>query len=629
MCGICGKVYFEIDRPVEKDILTAMCQSIRHRGPDGQGQYRKGAVGLGSVRLSIIDLEGGHMPLANEDQSIWIVYNGEVYNFPELRQRLQAAGHQFATRSDTEVLVHLYEEKGETFARELNGMFAFAIWDERRQKLLLGRDQLGIKPLFYAELPDRLLFGSEIKAILQDGIARELDRIALHDYLSLNYVPGPRTLFKNIRKLPPGHILTLNVPSGRPEIKPFWQYPAEAEANGRNGVPENPETALLDVLRQSVHDTMISDVPVGAFLSGGIDSSLVVALMSEVTDQPVQTFSVGFEERSYSELPYAKIIAERYRTDHHELVLQPDVRDLIFAMVDYFDEPFADNSAVAVYAVSRLAAADVKVVLSGDGGDELFGGYYTYQADKLAKIYRQLPAILGERLIPGLVQTLPTSFDKASLDFKLKRFVSGASQSPLAAHYAWKAYLSEDMKAELYAKNGQSAPIRPTVEVLQAHYDAYPARDWLNRLLHVDCKVQLVDDMLTKVDRMSMAHSLEVRVPLLDQRLLQFAARLPARYKVRGLKLKHILKQVAKQVLPEEIINRPKAGFTIPIARWLAQDLRELVDEALSPQRLQAQGIFAPQKVQAMLEAHRQGKRDYSRSLFTLLVFSLWHQKHL
>jgi asparagine synthase (glutamine-hydrolysing) len=389
------------------------------------------------------------------------------------------------------------------------------------------------------------------------------------------------------------------------------------------------------MLRGIVRDQMVSDVPLGAFLSGGIDSSLVVALMSEVSGQPVKTFSIGFEEESYSELPYARLVANRYGTDHHELVMQPQAHDVVTAMASYFDEPFADSSSAAVFAVSELAARHVKVALSGDGGDELFGGYYTYQADKLARIYRCLPRFLTGGLLSKLVHLLPTSDRKASLDFKLKRFVQGASLPPLPAHVAWKAFFSEDMKAELYRPsngngngNGHHKGRRPSVQLLQDYYDRYTSDDLLNRLLYVDMKVQLVDDMLTKVDRMSMAHSLEVRVPLLDLRLVEFMARLPSSLKVHGMTLKYLLKRVARRLLPKEILRRPKAGFTIPVAVWLKHDLRDMVSDYLSPPRLADQGLFRSEVVEAMLAAHWSGRHDYSRNIWNLLMFSLWHERY-
>lgn len=628
MCGLCGKVYYDPARLVERSTLVNMCDTIAHRGPDADGFYINGSVGLGSRRLSIIDVEGGRMPIHNEDETIWIVYNGEVYNFPQLRTQLEARGHRFATHSDTETIVHLYEEKGDDFARHLNGMFALAIWDDRRKRLVLARDQLGIKPLYYAVLDDRLVFGSELKTILADGVDRTIDRVALHDYLSFNYVPGPRSMFAAIRKLPPGHVLVFDAASRRVTTTRYWDLPepglSAPPASGRH-----LEDELLALLRDVVRDQMISDVPIGAFLSGGIDSSLVVALMSECSDRPVRTFSLGFQEESYSELPYARMIARRFNTDHHELVLEPKAHDLVRAMSEYFDEPFADSSSIAVYAVSQLAADHVKVALSGDGGDELFGGYYTYQADKLASIYRRLPKALGAGLFPWLVDRMPVSDEKASLDFKLRRFMAGGMLPPLQAHYAWKAYFSEEAKMQLYGPlNGHAKELRPSVSLLEGYHHGYQSTDWLNRLLYVDMKVQLVDDMLTKVDRMSMAHSLEVRVPLLDLRLVEFMSQVSSDLKVRGMTLKYLLKRVAKRVLPKEILTRKKAGFTVPVASWVKTDLKDMVHEYLSPERLASQGIFDGRAVERLLDAHYRGVRNHSHNIWTLLMFSLWYERY-
>jgi asparagine synthase (glutamine-hydrolysing) len=626
MCGICGIVYFDRSRDVDQALLGTMCDTIHHRGPDQQGFYVNGPVGLGSVRLSIIDVAGGKMPISNEDGNVWIVYNGEVYNFPALRDRLERAGHRFETHTDTEAIVHLYEELGDDFARELNGMFACAMWDERQGRLILARDQMGIKPLYYAELSDRLVFGSEIKAMLDAGIDREIDPIALHDYLSLNYVPGPRTIFKAIKKLPPGHILTYEAATNAIKITQYWDVPRST--NGKITISNDLETDLLNLLRDVVRDQLISDVPLGAFLSGGIDSSLVVALMSEVTGQPVKTFSVGFAEKSYNELPYARIVAERFRTDHHEIIFQPDALEAVEAMTKYFDEPFADSSAVPVFAVSELARKHVKVALSGDGGDEVFGGYATYQADKIAALYRRLPRAIGAGIVPQLVNMLPTSEGKVSFDFKAKRFVQGGMLAPLPAHAAWKSFFSEEMKSKLYDIDSDKRHLRPTVQLLQEHYDAYPGDDIINRLLYVDSKVQLVDDMLVKVDRMSMAHSLEVRVPLLDVRLVEWMAQMPSELKVRGLTLKYLLKRVAARVLPREILERKKAGFSIPIARWIKTDLRPLITQHLSPEAVAAQGFFNSRVVAEMLDDHWSGRRDYSRQIWNLLMFSMWFERY-
>lgn len=632
MCGICGKVYYDQHRPVERGVLTAMCDTMMHRGPDSQGVHIDGAAGIGSTRLSIIDVPGGRMPIPNEDETVWIVFNGEIYNYQHLRERLERAGHRFTTHSDTETILHLYEEVGDSFAEMLNGMFAVAIWDSRRRRLVLARDHVGIKPLFYAELKDRLLFGSEIKPLLVDGVDRSIDPIALHDYLSLNYVPGPRTIFSSVRKLLPGHIMTYEARTQQTQIRRFWDIPRPDPVLANIRASANLEDELLNLLRQIVRDQMVSDVPLGSFLSGGLDSSLLVALMSEVSDRPVKTFSVGFNEESYSELPYARIVAERFGTDHHELVLAPKAHDMVMSMAEYFDEPFADSSALPTYAISGVAAKHVTVALSGDGGDEVFGGYYTYQADKIASLYRRLPQALGAGLLPRLVSMMPVSDRKASLDFKLKRFMTGGMLPPLSAHVAWKSFFSEDMKSRLYAANGNNGNggrLRPSVDVMQAYFDGYPTKDMINRLMYVDSKVQLVDDMLTKTDRVSMAHSLEVRVPLLDLRLVEFMARMPSHLKVHGMTLKYLMKRVGARVLPHEIMHRPKAGFNIPIARWLRTDLSDMVNTYLSPNAIADQGLFDPQEVSSMLQAHFASQHDYSRNIWNLLMFSLWHERYV
>jgi asparagine synthase (glutamine-hydrolysing) len=466
---------------------------------------------------------------------------------------------------------------------------------------------------------------------LVDGVDRAIDPIGLHDYLSLNYVPGPHTIFAAVRKLLPGHMLTFEARQQKVTISQFWDLPAVQDTSAPLRRTGDLEQDLLRLLRQVVRDQLISDVPVGAFLSGGIDSSMVVALMSEVSREPVKTFSVGFLEQSFDELPYARIIAKRFGTDHHELVMQPQARETVVAMADYFDEPFADSSAVAVFAVSRLAAGHVKVALSGDGGDEVFGGYSTYQADKLAALYRHLPGVIGNRLIPTLIGLLPASDRKVSLDFKLKRFVNGGSLQPLPAHFSWKAFLSEAMKARLYNPDFERqhrSVLRPSIELVEPYYDRYRAHDLLNRLLYVDMKVQLVDDMLTKVDRMSMANSLEVRVPLLDLRLVEFMARLPSALKVHRLTLKYLLKRVAAKLLPREILRRRKAGFHVPVARWIKTELRDMVSDYLAPARIASHGIFNAHVVGEMLEMHWRGRHDYSRSIWNLLMFNLWHERY-
>ena len=599
-----------------------MCASLHHRGPDDRGIYVCGPIGLGATRLSIIDVEGGHQPLSNETGSIWGTLNGEIYNFQELRADLLQRGHHFTTHGDTEVLVHLYEEYGDDFVKRLQGMFAVAIWDRPRQRVLLARDRLGIKPLFYALHDGQLLWGSEIKSILTTDIPRRVDPAALHDYLSFDYVPGPRTMFEGICKLQAGHVLIWD---GALHIHRYWDVPGKQIELARN--LEELGAQLRSLLEDAVRDAMVSDVPVGAFLSGGLDSSIVVALMSRVAAEPVRTFAVGFQERSYNELSYARLVAQQYGTQHHEVIVEPHIQDVIHEIVDHFDEPFADSSAVATYYVSQVARQHVKVVMSGDGGDEIFGGYTIYQADRLAHLYRRLPRFLGEQTIPRVVRRLPASERKMSWDLKLRRFVEHARLDPMAAHGSWRMIFTEEMKERLYA--GRCAECRDSLDLLRAHFDAYPDNDPLNRFMYVDTKVSLVDDMLTKVDRMSMANSLEVRVPLLDHRVVEWMSQVPSDLKVKGLNLKYLFKHVARDLLPRTIVDRRKAGFHVPIPGWIKHELRPLIEEQLGPAAVARQGIFDPAYVGHLLAAHQAGRENYSRNIWGLLIFSLWYDRYI
>lgn len=511
MCGICGQLALLDHVSIAPETIEAMSARLRHRGPDDAGTFVRGAIGLAARRLAIIDVEGGHQPIANEDGTVWAVQNGEIYNYRALRDALAARGHQFTTHSDTEVLVHLYEEHGPDFVTHLRGMFAVAVWDETEGQLVLARDRLGIKPLFVAEWNGTFAFASEIKALLAAGLPPRLDPAALHDYLSFDYVPGPRTMFDGVRKLPPAHRLIVSRTGRDATIERYWDFPPQPEAfepvDGRD-----LRSGLRARLEDAVRATMVSDVPVGAFLSGGLDSSLVVALMARQSGRPVRTFSIGFQERSYNELPYARRVAEQYGTEHTELVVTPHVEEVIHQLVEDFDEPFADSSAVATRYVSAAAAGHTKVVLSGDGGDEVFGGYVIYQADKLAGAYRRLPHVLGGRILPAIADRIPASDRKMSWDLKLRRFVAGAGSDPATAHASWRMIFSAEMKDRLYAPGFDRAS-HDSLDVMRAAFAAYPGPDLLNRFMVVDAKVSLVDDMLTKVDRTSMAHGLEVRVP--------------------------------------------------------------------------------------------------------------------
>jgi asparagine synthase (glutamine-hydrolysing) len=625
MCGIAGKLNLQNAHPVMYDTIAGMCEVMKHRGPDDEGIYLDGNFGMGMRRLSIIDLHTGKQPLSNEDKTVWAVFNGEIYNFLEQRALLEQIGHTFSTKTDTEVIVHLYEEYGATFVERLTGMFAIAVWDKRQRKLILARDRLGIKPLYYAVNGDRLLFGSEIKAVLHDSDKQEIDLQALHDYLSFNYIPGPGTIFKQIRSLPPAHILTCA--KGATTVAPYWELTYPMGSNGKVRSEESYCEELHELLKLTIKQHLISDVPLGVFLSGGLDSSTLVALMSQVSSQRIATFSIGFEDQSYNELAYAKAVAKEYDTTHHELVVSPNIVDLLPELIRHFDQPFADSSAIPVYCVSKLAREHVKVALSGEGGDEVFAGYQTYAAYKLAELYKRLPRSLVAKIIPTLVRRLPVSHKKVSIDYKAKRFVKGALLTPPEGHYWWKVIFTEEAKARLYVRptNGLADPVRLYRDI----YEGCSARDALTRLQHIDLKVWLPDDILVKADRMSMANSLEARVPFLDHRVVEFAASLPPRLKLRGLTKKYILKRTMSPDLPSKVINCRKRGFNVPIPSWLGHELREMVHEVLGPRRLKDVGIFNPATVSEIVRAHEEMRMDYSRNIWGLLVFMLWYEEYV
>jgi asparagine synthase (glutamine-hydrolysing) len=622
MCGIAGTLRLGSDRPVTREEVARMCAVLRHRGPDDEGVHVDGGLGIGMRRLSIIDLATGRQPIGNEDGTVWTVFNGEIYNFRELRRELRGRGHVFTTATDTEVIVHLYEEHGPGFVERLRGMFALAVWDAPRRRLVLARDRLGIKPLYYAETAEGLLFGSELKAVLAGGLGRDVDRQALHDYLSLGYVPGPRTIFAAARKLPPAHLLVCE--RGQVTVRRYW---ALAYRPAPRWSDDEAAERLRALLRETVRGHLMSDVPLGVFLSGGVDSSTLVALMREVGGGPIRTFSIGFDEASYDELGVAREVARRFGTEHHELVVRPDAVDLVPALVRAFDEPFADSSAVPVYCVSRLARDHVKVVLSGEGGDEVFAGYDTYTAGRLAETYRRLPAALSRRLLPALVRRLPVSHRRVSLDYKAKRFVAGALRPPADAHYAWKEIFSEDAKAALYA--GGAGAFAPPVRLYRDAFAACGAAEALTRLQHVDQAIYLPDDILVKADRMTMANSLEGRVPFVDHHVVEFAASLPARLRLRGLAKKYVLKRAMAGALPERVLRGPKRGFNVPIPVWLAGELRDLVHDVLNDKRVREAGFFDPAAVRALIDEHERRRHDRSRNLWALLVFTLWCEEYL
>jgi asparagine synthase (glutamine-hydrolysing) len=589
-----------------------MSATLVHRGPDSSGEFSDEGVALAARRLSIIDLETGDQPVANENGTVHVVQNGEIYNYRELRRELERAGHSFRTQGDTEVLLHLYEEHGDRFAERLRGMFAIAIWDASHRRLLLARDRFGIKPLYYRHADNELAFASELRALPRG----EIDLDALEAFLAFNSIPAPLTIFREIRKLPPGHLLIWE--DGRLELRRFAR-PAPLEE-----LREDEEAELVEELRSRLRDSvrahLVSDVPVGVLLSGGVDSAFLAALAAEESSEPLRTFSIGFEERSFDELAGARLVAERYGTQHQELVLRPDAALLLPALADAFDEPFADSSALPTYLVSQLAANDVKVALSGEGGDELFGGYYTYAADLLAERVGGLA-----RLARPLVERLPTSSSRASFDYKAKRFVRAAHLPSLERHHGWKEIFAPELRAELTGRGSAFDP----VDILRNRYRETVGADELARLQDVDLGIYLVDDLLVKTDRASMAHSLEARVPYLDTVVTNLALALPTRHKIRGLSKKVLLRKAAAPLLPREIVHGKKRGFSIPAAAWLRGELEPFARQTLSRETLERQGFFHPDVVTRLLDDHVAGREDRSRQLWGLLAFTLWHECHV
>jgi asparagine synthase (glutamine-hydrolysing) len=609
MCGIAGKA--STGRAVEPDEIAAMSSTLVHRGPDSDGMYVAGPVGLAARRLSIIDLETGDQPLSNEDGSVVVVQNGEIYNYEQLTCELVRAGHRFRTHGDTEVLAHAYEEWGTSFVERLRGMFAIAIWDAHARRLVLARDRYGIKPLYYRAQRDTIEFASELRALPRGDV--DLD--ALECFLAFNSVPAPYSIFRDVRKLPPGHLLVWD---GGFDLHRFARPAPALETR------DEDEAELVEELRARLRDSvrahLVSDVPVGVLLSGGVDSCTLAALAAEETNEPLRTFSIGFEERSFDELADARLVAERYGTVHRELVLRPDAALLLPRLAEVFDEPFADSSALPTYLVSQLAAEDVKVALSGEGGDELFGGYYTYAADLLAQ---RLGPVAS--LARPVVERLPTSTSKASFDYRAKRFVRAAHLPPLERHHGWKEIFSADARAELTGLRSTYDP----VDLLRARYAETEGAELLARLQDVDVGTYLVDDLLVKTDRASMANSLEARVPFLDSVVTGFALALPARHKVRGLSKKRLLRKAAEPLLPARIVNGRKRGFSIPAAAWLRGDLEPFARETLAPDVLRRQGYLQPEPVTRLLDEHVAGREDRSRQLWGLLAFTLWYERHV
>ena len=626
MCGIVGIVESDLNRPVLAEDLGRMVRTLVHRGPDDEGTVTRSGVGLGMRRLAIVDLATGQQPFGNETDDIQLVANGEIYNFLELRAELQRSGHHIRTQSDIEVLVHAYEQWGVDFLNQLRGMFALALWDGRTRTLLAARDRAGEKPLYWTRTSRGLLLASEVKALLvRPEVSRELDSEAVDQFLTYEYVIAPRTILKGIHKLPPGHYLIYR--DGEVSVRRYWDAAAVHPRTWKEG---DAADALREALRRATVGQMMADVPLGAFLSGGIDSSSIVAFMSDASLQPVNSFSIGFDDGTYNELPYAREVATAFRTNHRERTVSPKLHEMFEKLIVHLDEPFADVSLFPTYMVAQLAREHVTVALSGDGGDELFGGYDAYQAQELAARF----AWMGETLLPAaaaVAAALPPTEKKKGLVNKFKRFTLGATEAPPdLGHYRWMVYLSPRAKERLYtdafrqrlARSDVYAPVRDALA-------RFGHDDLFNRQFYADLSLYLADDILVKVDRMSMATSLETRAPFLDRDVMELAFSMPGDFKIRDGERKWILKQAMTGILPDRILTRKKEGFSIPMKNWLRRDLQPLMRSLLAPERVRARGLFDSTEVSRLVDDHVAGRENYAHTLFPLMVFERWCEEHL
>ena len=625
MCGICGIVYHDRGRFVDPDLLKAMTNIIRHRGPDDEGHLIRKNIGLGMRRLSIIDVATGQQPIVNEDGTMAIVFNGEIYNHGQIRPELERAGHRFRSHADTEVILHAYEEYGPDCVNKLNGMFAVAIWDGRQQRLMLARDRLGVKPLYYYQDADQLVFASELKSLLQvPAIRRQVNAKALDNFLTFEYIPSPLSIFANIHKLPQAHYLLLE--SGGIKINEYWRLSYQAAQGSEEELAEQLRLLLLDATKIR----LMSEVPLGAFLSGGLDSSSIVAMMAAGSEQPVKTFSIGFTDSSYNELPYARAIAQRFQTEHHEEIITPDAVRLTERLVRQLDEPFGDFSVFPTLMVSEMARKHVTVILSGDGGDELLAGYDTYLADRLARRMSRLPLWVRKGLLEPAVLAMPPTDKKKGLINKTRRFLQGLDLPAGLQHVRWMIFLQQQEKQKLYTPEfWQSVQSYDPYDFIWQKFSACTSAIPLDQQEYVDIMTYLVDDILVKVDRMSMLVSLEARTPFLDYRLVEFCATLPPHLRLAGRQTKYLLKKAMQGLLPEMILQRGKEGFSIPIKGWMKNELRPMMEEYLSPRRLSAGGEFRPEYVTQLMQEHLAGRENHSHRLWALMVYQMWREAYL
>ncbi|GMT48500.1 MAG: asparagine synthetase B [bacterium] len=624
MCGILGFTRYRSQFD-HRRVIKEMADSIRHRGPDEEGFHLTGEIVLGHRRLSIIDIGGGHQPMFNETGRVAVVFNGEIYNFKSLKEDLVSKGHDFRTNTDTEVLVHLYEEKGESFLGDLNGMFSLALWDQDQELLILARDRAGKKPLYYSEMGGELVFASELKAMMKyPAFTKEIDPNAFYKYLAHEYVPTPHSIFKGVKKLPAGSYLIYH--RGSSSIRAFWDFTLD-EVNGK-AYSERELTEELDhLLRESVKRRLISDVPLGVFLSGGIDSSAIVAYMADlIPSKDIKTFSIGFEDKSFDESMYARDVAKHFNTSHHEKILDPKTMvDILPEVMSFMDEPFADASIIPTYLLSKFTRENVTVALGGDGGDELFMGYPTFQASRIAQLYKLIPESLHHHVIQRLAQKLPVSMTNISLDFKIKQFLYAVQKDKNYRDQLWlgafdleamKSLVAHDAIHDLTNENLFSEVILFNQKKETSHH--------LDRLSYFYFKSYLHDDILVKVDRASMATSLEIRAPFLDVQVMDFIGSMPHQFKLKGFTMKYILKKVLEKRLPKHIIKRPKKGFGMPVAKWFRDDLRAFVLDIFSEDKIKREGFFNYQYIKTLLDEHLAGKRDHRKKLWTLFVFELW-----
>jgi len=623
MCGICGKINLN-NEPIDEALLRKMTSCLSHRGPDDEGLYIKGNVSLGHRRLSIIDLsQFAHQPMSNEDGTIWIVYNGEIYNFLELRGVLIKKGHTFRSRSDTETIIHLYEEYGPECLVYLKGMFAFALWDVKKQLLFLARDRIGKKPLYYWHSPNTFVFVSEIKSILQDdNFQRKPDYTAIHHYLTYQYVPSPWTAFEGIKKLPAAHYLVLK--NGNIEVKRYWKLSYLPKHTIKE---KDLKAEIIERLKEAVRIRLISDVPLGAFLSGGIDSSTVVALMSGIMKEPVKTFSIGFKEEKYNELGYARMIAEKFRTDHTEFIVEPKAVEILDKLVWHYNEPFADSSAIPTYYVSKLAREHVTVILNGDGGDENFAGYGRYKANQVSGFMHSFVPLPLARLVYPLVRLIPHGKDPDNFFWRLKRFLQEYTNTPELRNAQWLCHFTTEMKEDIYTDDFLCRFANTdSFELILNRCGEAEADSFVDRVLYADVMMYLPDDLLVKVDVASMANSLEARSPFLDHEFMEFAAGIPAEMKLKGLTTKYILKEALRNILPDEVLFREKMGFGVPIDYWFRNELKGMVYDTLLSEKAVSRGYFKKESIKKILDEHVSEKWNWHNHIWNLLMLELWHR---